>query len=186
VALLAVDAPHPPLPLANSTTLRRGQQVLTIGNPGLGDQILLNAIATGTVSSEFLIDGRLHRQISMEVHPGNSGGPILDQAGSVVGMLACKATGKSGIAFCIPADALRGELERAQRQCAEETARRASQHLLRVLSIRYLASTASYLKVCQVQVISRALGDADLVANSAELVAQAGKLTEGCRDALDG
>lgn len=184
IAFLAIKAPHPPLPLADAASLRRGRQVLTIGNPALGDQILLNAIATGTVSSEFLIDGKKHRQISMEIHPGNSGGPILDQAGGVVGMLSCRATAQSGIAFCIPADTLRTELARAQETSAEQAARMTSRHQLRVLCLRYLASTAHFLNVCQKQILSRRLEDAELIADGPKLVAEANSLSEGCREAL--
>jgi S1-C subfamily serine protease len=184
IAFLAVKAPHPPLHLADAASLRRGQQVLTIGNPGLGDQIVLNAIATGNVSSEFLIDGRTHRQISMQVHPGNSGGPILDQAGGVVGMLSCRATEQAGIAFCIPADTLQKELVRAQRMSAEQSARLTSRHQLRVVSLRYLSSTASFLNVCQKQILSRTLDNAELAADGPGLVAQASSLSGGCREAL--
>jgi hypothetical protein len=184
VAFLAVKAPHPPLQLADAASLRRGQQVLTIGNPGLGDQILLNAIATGNVSSEFLIDGRKHRQISMEVHPGNSGGPILDHTGGVAGMLSCRATEQAGIAFCIPADTLQKELARAQKMSADEAGQMMSRHQLRVLSIRYLASTAQFLNVCQKQILSRRLDDTEFMAGGAELVAEAKSLSEGCREAL--
>jgi hypothetical protein len=184
VAFLAVKAPHPSLRLADTASFRRGQQVLTIGNPGLGDQILLNAIATGTVSSEFLIDGRQHRQISMEVHPGNSGGPILDQAGCVVGMLSCKATGKSGIAFCIPADTVRKELIQAERMSADDAARVASRHLQRVLSRRYLVATAGFLKVCEMQILSRTLDNPELMEEGPAILEQAGSLSAGCPEAL--
>jgi S1-C subfamily serine protease len=184
VAFLAIKAPHPPLPLTDADSLRRGQQVLTIGNPALGDQLLLNAIAAGVVSSEFVIEGRKHRQISMIIHPGYSGGPILDEPGNVVGMISCMAAAQPGIAFCIPADTLRSELARARTQTRDQTLQEASQYRLRVLADRYLASTSNLLTVCQKQILSRSLEDDECLADGPKLLAQAMSLSAGCAEAL--
>lgn len=185
IAFLQIEAPHPALELAATAKLRRGQPVLTIGNPALGDEFLLNAIAAGIVSSEFLIGGHKYRRISINVHAGNSGGPILDQAGCVVGIVSCVATDKAGIAFCIPADTVRQELARAQALSAKQAQKMAADYSLRVLCTRYLIATESLLRVCQMQTLSRTLQDADLMADGPAALEQAASLAEGCREALN-
>ena len=45
-------------------------------------------------------------QINIGVNPGNSGGPLLDGKGRVIGMVTAKLRDKDGIAFAIPADDL--------------------------------------------------------------------------------
>src|ERR687885_1330728 len=79
-----------PLPLANSSAVRPGEQVIAIGNPfGLS-----GTITTGIVSAEgrllpnpdtgFSIPNTI--QTDAAVNPGNSGGPLLNTQGEVIGM----------------------------------------------------------------------------------------------------
>ena len=82
-----------------------------IGNPGLGDEIVLeNAISRGVMSSKTVIDGMNFLQLSMAINPGNSGGPVFDSAGRVIGVATLKATKAEALAFCIPVDDLQAAL----------------------------------------------------------------------------
>ncbi|GIX05113.1 MAG: hypothetical protein KatS3mg114_0982 [Planctomycetaceae bacterium] len=47
LALLGAEIPHQPLPLEATDHFQRGQEVLVIGNPGVGDAILENAVSRG-------------------------------------------------------------------------------------------------------------------------------------------
>lgn len=79
----------PPLPRSANTNLSLGQDVFTIGYP-LSD-ILGSAprLTKGLVSATVgLNDDPKQVQISVEIQPGNSGGPLLDGKGEFVGMIA--------------------------------------------------------------------------------------------------
>jgi S1-C subfamily serine protease len=106
-----------PLPLANSSAVRPGEQVIAIGNPfGLS-----GTITTGIVSAKgrllpnsdtgFSIPDTI--QTDAAVNPGNSGGPLLNAQGQVIGMNTAifSSTGVySGIGFAIPSDTIAKEV----------------------------------------------------------------------------
>ena len=97
------------LAFASSQELLIGEQVMAIGNP-LGE--LANTMTMGHISAldrSITIDGI---EISMlqtdaALNRGNSGGPLINMAGNVVGVVTAKAgtAGAEGIGFAIPANA---------------------------------------------------------------------------------
>ncbi|MEM6485201.1 MAG: trypsin-like peptidase domain-containing protein [Pseudomonadota bacterium] len=78
---------------------RVGEPVLVLGNPfGLGV-----TASTGIVSALGKAIGRDQRlQIDAAVNPGNSGGPLLDSRGMVIGIVNARAALGSGVAFAVP------------------------------------------------------------------------------------
>src|ERR1700730_15413313 len=71
--------------------LKPGEEIIVIGFPLRGLLSSAPTITTGIVSSlAGLRDDRTRFQISAPVQPGNSGGPVLDRAGNVVGMVVSK------------------------------------------------------------------------------------------------
>ena len=85
----------PTLMLPDHTRVRIGEVVVAIGNP-LG---LERSVSLGVVSA-------LHRegliQTDASVNPGNSGGPLLDSSGEIVGITTAMLPWARGIAFAIP------------------------------------------------------------------------------------
>lgn len=77
-----------PLSIAKDPQYRMGQDVYTIGFPLsqiLGDKPRLNK---GLVSSDVgMKDSPNFVQVSVEIQPGNSGGPLLNEAGQLVGVI---------------------------------------------------------------------------------------------------
>ena len=92
LALLAVPGnPGPALPFRGDPAVRRGEAVVTYGFPLAG---LLSAgptLTTGEISAlSGLADHQGRFQVSAPMQPGNSGGPLLDRQGNVVGVAVAK------------------------------------------------------------------------------------------------
>ena len=81
----------PPLPFRSGPELRRGEGVVTYGFPLAGLLSSGPTLTTGEVSAlAGLRDNPRQFQISAPVQPGNSGGPLLDRSGNVVGVVVSK------------------------------------------------------------------------------------------------
>jgi S1-C subfamily serine protease len=96
--------------LGESSSLRVGQLVIAIGNP-LGFQ---STVSTGVVSALGRglrsRDGRPIENViqhTAQLNPGNSGGPLVDSRGRVVGINTAIIAMAQGIGFAIPADTAR-------------------------------------------------------------------------------
>lgn len=104
LALLQVSPPADahPLDLGDSDTLRVGDIVLAIGNPfGYSHTVTSGIIsAKGRVIGTGPYDDFL--QTDASIHPGNSGGPLLDIRGRVIGIATAVSNEGPGIGFAIP------------------------------------------------------------------------------------
>ncbi|WP_243357688.1 S1C family serine protease [Fundidesulfovibrio terrae] len=92
LALLKVDfAPKTFLNFRGAKTVKPGEEVVAIGFPYYGMVSTHPNITTGNVSSAVGLgdDSRL-LQTTAPVQPGNSGGPLLDSTGNVVGVVVSK------------------------------------------------------------------------------------------------
>jgi S1-C subfamily serine protease len=94
LALLVVQDggdPGPPLAFRRGPEIRRGEGVVTYGFPLAGLLSSGPTLTTGEVSAlAGLGDDPRQFQISAPVQPGNSGGPLLDMSGHVVGVVVGK------------------------------------------------------------------------------------------------
>ena len=88
----------------SSRDLRIGDELMTIGCP-LGESHQLSlGLYTGVEKVEENEPPLM--RLSMALDPGNSGGPLLDQKGRVVGVVAAKRGGSSSIAYAVPIEQL--------------------------------------------------------------------------------
>ena len=120
VALIKVDAPREalePLTLGDSNSVGVGEPVIAIGNP-------LNvgiSVTTGIVSglgrpikapNNYTINDAVQTDAAM--NPGNSGGPLLDSRGTVIGVnaqIASESGGFEGVGFAVPIDTVKSVVQ---------------------------------------------------------------------------
>ncbi len=95
------------LTLGDSDALRIGDQVLAIGNP-LG---FSHTVTSGIISAKSRVIGAgpydNFLQTDATIHPGNSGGPLLDMRGQVIGINTAVSSEGQGIGFAIPSNMAR-------------------------------------------------------------------------------
>ncbi|MES2760279.1 MAG: DegQ family serine endoprotease [Pseudomonadota bacterium] len=107
VAVLKIDAKNlPVVPIGKSNDLRVGEWVLAIGSPfGLD-----SSVTAGVVSAKgrsLPDDSVPFIQTDVAVNPGNSGGPLFNTRGEVVGInsqIYSQTGGYQGLSFAIPID----------------------------------------------------------------------------------
>lgn len=89
VALLKVEQVFEShIPVGRSSAVRLGQTVATIGFPNIGIQGHSPKVTQGMISGENGVQNDIRMwQISVPIQPGNSGGPLLDEQGRLVGVV---------------------------------------------------------------------------------------------------
>jgi len=104
--------------LGDSDDLRVGEWVLALGDP-FGDEVTASAgivAATGRGGSGSLAAGtapgfRTFIQTDARIHRGNSGGPLIDTAGQVVGVAIATSDHPGELSFAIPINRVREVLD---------------------------------------------------------------------------
>ncbi len=117
VAVLKVDAPARlliPVELGQSVSLQVGQRAIVIGNP-FGQ--FGGTLTTGVISAlDRTLQGQDGREVSgiiqtdAAINRGNSGGPLLDSAGRVIGIntaIFSPSGTSAGVGFAVPVSAIR-------------------------------------------------------------------------------
>jgi len=87
------------LPQGCSSDLRIGEEAMTIGHPIRESHHISVGFYTGKFTDRR---GRTLLRLSMAVDPGNSGGPLLNRKGQVVGVISQRVEESTNIAFAIP------------------------------------------------------------------------------------
>ncbi len=154
LAILELEKPldRPPATLALSTTVRDAQRVFAMGFPGGAGAVtdsessLVVKITTGIISARVqgnarAIDSQLY-QIDASLNPGNSGGPLFDECGRVIGVNVAKATQDEGIAWAIRVDELTPQFQTlnidadvTESECSSESESSSTLMVLQIVSI---------------------------------------------------
>ena len=114
VIVVKPDAPLPTVAFGDSDKLRIGEWVMAIGNPfGLGGSVSLGIVSARNREinagpyDDFI-------QTDAAINKGNSGGPLFNMAGEVVGIntaIFSPTGGSVGIGFSVPANTARGVVD---------------------------------------------------------------------------
>jgi TPR repeat protein len=95
VAILKADIQSKPIPITPSFTLNRGEEVLTLGYPAPTVQGAQQKATFGRINATSGVqDDVRFVQIDTPIQPGNSGGPLLNTRGEVVGIITAKLRGE--------------------------------------------------------------------------------------------
>ncbi len=91
--------PHglPPLQLSEHETVP-GRPAIALGHP----HGLHYSVVSGVVSGTREIDDITMIQLAIAIEPGNSGGPVVNLEGQVIGMVTLKSTASDNIGFALP------------------------------------------------------------------------------------
>ena len=122
VAVIKVDAPDSilkPLTLGDSDSTRVGDPVIAIGNPLNVGLSVTTGIVSGTerpieAPNSYTIDGAI--QTDAAISSGNSGGPLLDAGGAVIGINSQVASAggqgvAQGVGFAVPVNTVKSIVE---------------------------------------------------------------------------
>lgn len=110
----------PTVELGDSKTITAGQQVIAIGNAlGQFQNTITSGIISGTgraitaTSSDYSSSESLTDMIQTDaaINAGNSGGPLVNAAGQVIGINTATSSEADGIGFAIPISSVKGMLK---------------------------------------------------------------------------
>jgi serine protease Do len=104
-----------PLPLGDADRIKEMDEVIAVGFPGAADAVshditLDHTFTNGIVSSIKRSDKWYFIQTNVALNPGNSGGPLLNRKGQVVGINTLKARDTMGISYAIPVEILKEKI----------------------------------------------------------------------------
>lgn len=96
------------LELSDASQLAAGEPVVVMGNP----HGLKHSVVSGVVSGTREIDGRSMLQLAIPVEPGNSGGPVIDMQGRVLGIVTMKSLVTENLGFAVSVNDLAALVEK--------------------------------------------------------------------------
>lgn len=116
LALLSTNATqsvYKPLEIVSSSNLRVGNPVVVVGTPygleGSMSEGIVSALNRTLILEEYSIPKVI--QTTAPLNPGNSGGPLLNYQGEVVGIATAIVQESQGIGFAIPSDVILENIE---------------------------------------------------------------------------
>lgn len=110
LAIVKIEAEGlPALELGDSDELEQGQATVGFGNP----QGLEHSVVTGIISAlRKDVDGMSMIQLAIPIERGNSGGPVVDGEGRVVGLLTLKSLVTENLGYAVAINSLKPLLEK--------------------------------------------------------------------------
>lgn len=106
VALLKISGNYNALDLANSNNIQVGEKVVAIGNP-LGLQFSVSQGIVSGVHRPGVSGENVYIQTDAALNPGNSGGPLINQQGKVIGINNFKISGGESLGFALESNSLK-------------------------------------------------------------------------------
>jgi len=120
IALLKITGDFKELALGNSNNIQIGEKVIAIGNP-LGLQF---SVTEGIISGVHRIginNIEAYIQTDAALNPGNSGGPLIDQEGEIIGINNFKISGGESLGFALESNYLKDIINEIAQQELNQT-----------------------------------------------------------------
>lgn len=115
IALLKVPGIFESFELEKSDNVQVGEKVVAIGNP-LGLSFTVTEGIVSAVDREGPNGLKAYVQTDVTLNPGNSGGPLIDREGKVVGVNNFKIGGAESLGFALESDVIKEEVNRLANQ----------------------------------------------------------------------
>jgi S1-C subfamily serine protease len=120
LALLKINQTYKPLKLEKNENIQIGDKVIAIGNP----EGLKFSVTDGIISAKNRVgpnDLKAYIQTNAELNQGNSGGPLINKNGKIVGMNNFKIKDTEGIGFALDSKTLKEEINKITKNKLNQT-----------------------------------------------------------------
>ncbi len=117
ICLIRISLPYPipPVELADSDQIHLGDEIMTVGNSGFLKQTLSGGKISGLGVDRNGPEKNGHKvnliQTSINLYKGDSGGPLFDRRGRLVGMMTAKENDADHSSFAVPANYINDYLQ---------------------------------------------------------------------------
>lgn len=120
IALLKIPGQHKELKLGNSDNAQIGQKVVAIGNP-LGLQFSVSEGIVSAINRQGINGLNYYIQTDTALNPGNSGGPLIDKKGEVIGINNFRISGGENLGFALESNYIKEAINTISQQKLNET-----------------------------------------------------------------
>ncbi|MDE1848494.1 MAG: trypsin-like peptidase domain-containing protein [Nanoarchaeota archaeon] len=120
IALLKIPGTYTPLNLGNSGSVQVGDKVIAIGNP-LGLQFSVSEGIISAINRQGINGLNYYFQTDASLNPGNSGGPLINQQGQVIGINNFKISGGENLGFALESNYIKQAINNISQQYLNET-----------------------------------------------------------------
>ena len=120
IALLQIPGEYNLLKLADSENVQIGEKVIAIGNP-LGLQFSVSEGIVSAVHREGTNGMDAYIQTDAALNPGNSGGPLINKKGEVIGINNFKIGGGESLGFALESNYIKDAVNTISQQALNQT-----------------------------------------------------------------
>lgn len=120
IALLKISGDYDKLKLADSDKIQTGEKVIAIGNP-LGLQFSVSEGIISGVHREGSNNLKAYIQTDASLNPGNSGGPLINKKGEVIGINNFKIGGAEGMGFALESNYIKSAVNKISQEALNKT-----------------------------------------------------------------
>ena len=120
VALLKISGDYDSLRLGNSNNNQIGEKVIAIGNP-LGLQFSVTEGIISGIHRRGINGIEAYVQTDAALNPGNSGGPLINKQGKVIGINNFKISGGENLGFALESNYLKNVINEISEQALNQT-----------------------------------------------------------------
>jgi S1-C subfamily serine protease len=120
LALLKIEGDQKPIELADSSKVQIGEKVIAIGNPQ-GYQFSVTDGIVSAINRDGLNNMGAYIQTNAELNPGNSGGPLINTQGQVIGMNNFKLVNSEGLGFALESNKIKEGVNQISQEKLNQT-----------------------------------------------------------------